>query len=67
MFFEKYLNSPRILHLLFIFTLLLVHFSLHFLDFLAFKNPQYFFENSLILTSYDSYFYAKSTREFLEI
>ncbi|MCH5322093.1 MAG: peptide transporter [Helicobacter sp.] len=40
----------------------------HFLEYQTFlTNPQNFFQNHLILTSYDGYYYAKHTRDFGEI
>ncbi len=54
-------------HLLLLLILFLLPLSFHYLDYLSFlKDSQNFFENTLILTSYDSYFYAKGAREFLE-
>lgn len=69
-FFYRFFKSYPFyfyLQFIFIFVLCVVHFGLHYLDFSTLQKAQNFFENHLILTSYDAYFYAKGARDFLEI
>lgn len=54
-------------HFIFICIFCCAYFLFHYWDYLLFlKDSENFFNHSLILTSYDSYFYAKGTKEFLE-
>lgn len=60
-------NKSFYQHFLLICLLIFFHIFFHILDYQEFlQDSRNFFENSLILTSYDSYFYAKGTKEFLE-
>ncbi|CAM2897330.1 STT3 domain-containing protein [Helicobacter burdigaliensis] len=60
-------KNPFYYHFIFVFLLIFFHIFFHTLDYYTLtKDPKNFFEDTLILTSYDSYFYAKSTKEFLE-
>ncbi|MBD5166016.1 STT3 domain-containing protein [Helicobacter sp.] len=54
-------------HLFFIFLLVLIHLGFHWIDFLLLQAPENFFEGTLILTSMDAYYYAKGTRDFLNL
>ena len=63
-----YILNKFSIHFLFITILCSIHFGFHYLDFkLLLDNPKNFISNTLILTSFDAYHYAKGTREFLEI
>ncbi|HIS08243.1 MAG TPA: peptide transporter [Candidatus Scatomorpha intestinipullorum] len=54
-------------HFIFICIFCCAYFLFHYWDYLLFlKDSENFFNHSLILTSYDSYFYAKGAKEFLE-
>nr|WP_317381183.1 STT3 domain-containing protein [uncultured Helicobacter sp.] len=54
------------LHFLFILILCGIHFGFHYLDFKFFlSDSKNFIDDTLILTSFDAYYYAKGAREFL--
>lgn len=62
-FFSK--HKDTYLHCLFIFTICFVYFLFQYLEFYKFaQNPQNLINDTLILTSYDSYYYAKFAKEF---
>lgn len=61
-------QNIHLLHVVFLFILCSAHFGFHYLDFkLLLDNPRNFIDDTLILTSFDAYHYAKSTREFLAL
>lgn len=65
--FIRLISHSFFWHFVLLFIIFLLPLLFHYFDYLAFlKDSQNFFENTLILTSYDSYFYAKGVKEFLE-
>lgn len=64
--------SSIFFHSLFIFLLVLIHLGFHWIDFLHLqvpdlRAPENFFDETLILTSMDAYYYAKGARDFLAL
>lgn len=65
--FTRLISHSFFWHFILLFIIFLLPLLFHYFDYsILSKDSQNFFENTLILTSYDSYFYAKGVKEFLE-